>query len=299
MRSSAALSHAAVSIPPRIPVEQIEAYYNDRKTQSLLNRYGPGPRVHYHSGIVKEPYGLHSSFSRLKGSIHRAQEQLMARLAQLWDADSNLRGEVLDVGCGLGGGSIFWAWEFGATVTAVTCVPSHINWIAKFAEQAGVESQVHPLLCDAVKVPGESCFDAVVAIESSCHMPRRPLFQRLASLLRPGGRVFIEDYFTNKQEITDLFHRHWESPLGSLEEYRDAGEEAGLQLDSVDDLTEKLAPYWSLSAALLRAEVKGRMLTPAEREKQTRSLAVHTEVGRSMWNHDLEALALSFRKPQS
>jgi cyclopropane fatty-acyl-phospholipid synthase-like methyltransferase len=223
----------------------------------------------------------------------------MARLAYLWNADSNLRGEVLDVGCGLGGGSIFWAQEFDATVTAVTCVPSHINWIAKFAEQAGVESQVHPFLCDAVKVPGKNCFDAVVAIESSCHMPRRPLFRRLASLLRPGGRVFIEDYFTNKQEITDLFHRHWESPLGSLEEYREAGEEAGLQLDSVDALTEKLAPYWSLSAALLKAEVKGRTLTPAEQEKQVRSLAVHTAVGRSMWNYDIEALALSFRKPQS
>lgn len=299
MRSSAALSHAAVPVSPRIPVEQIEAYYSDRKTQSLLDRYGPGPRVHYHSGIVKEPYGLHSSFSTLKGCIHRSQERLMARLAHLWRADSYLSGEVLDIGCGLGGGSIFWAEEFGATVTAVTCVPSHINWIAKFAKQAGVATQVQPLLSDAVEVPGENRFDAAVAIESSCHMPRRPLFNRLASLVRPGGRVFINDYFTNKQEVTGLFHRHWEAPLGSFEEYREAGEEAGLQLESVDDLTEALAPYWNLSAEFLKAEVKSKVFTPPEQEKQTRSLAVHTKVGRSMWNHDIEALALSFRKPQS
>jgi hypothetical protein len=146
MRSSAALQHATISISPRVPVEQIKAYYNDRKTQSLLDRYGPGPRVHYHSGIVKEPYGLHSSFTTLKGCIHRAQEKLMARLANLWRADCYLSGEVLDIGCGLGGGSIFWAWEFGASVTAVTCVPSHISWIAKFARQAGVGTQVQPLL---------------------------------------------------------------------------------------------------------------------------------------------------------
>jgi cyclopropane fatty-acyl-phospholipid synthase-like methyltransferase len=223
----------------------------------------------------------------------------MARLAHLWKADSNLSGEVLDVGCGLGGGSLFWAQEFGASVTAVTCAPSHIDWVTRFAEQAGVGSQVYPLLCDAVDVPGENCFDAVVAIESSCHMPRRPLFRRLASLLRPGGRVFINDYFTSQQEITDLFHHHWEAPLGSFEEYREAGEEAGLQLESVDNLTEALAPYWSLSAAFLKAEVKGRRLTPAEQEKQERSLAVHTKVGRSMWAHDIKALALSFYKPQS
>jgi tocopherol O-methyltransferase len=296
MSTAVAFSHAPVSPSPRVPVEQIEAYYDDRKTQSLLHRYGSGPRVHYHSGIVKEPYGLHSSFSKLKGCIHRSQERLMVRLAQLWKADSSFTGEVLDIGCGLGGGSLFWAQEFGATVTAVTCVPSHINWIAKFAAQAGVSHQVRPLLSDAVQVPGDQCFDAVVAIESSCHMPRRPLFQRLASLLRPGGRIFIEDYFTNKQEITDLFHRHWESPLGSLEEYREAGEEVGLKLESVDDLTETLAPYWSLSAAFLKAEVKGQILNPAEQEKQTRSLSVHTKVGRSMWNHDIEALALTFHK---
>jgi cyclopropane fatty-acyl-phospholipid synthase-like methyltransferase len=296
MRSSTAISYTPLPATSRIPVEQITAYYNDHKTQSLLDRYGPGPRVHYHSGIVREPYGLHSSFSKLKGCIHRAQERLMARLAQLWHADSTLGGDVLDVGCGLGGGSIFWAQEFGATVTAVTCVSSHIDWIAEFAKRACVNNQVRPFLSDAVQVPGENCFDAAVAIESSCHMPRRPLFHRLASLLRPGGLVFIEDYFTNKQEITELFHRHWESPLGSLEEYREAGEEVGFRLESVDDLTETLAPYWSLSAALLRAEVKGKALTPAEQEKQVRSLSVHTRVGRSMWNHDVEALALSFRK---
>ena len=299
MRSSTAISYTPLADSSRIPVEQITAYYNDSKTQSLLDRYGPGPRVHYHSGIVKEPYGLRGSFSKLKGSIHRSQERLMARLAQLWNATSTLSRDVLDIGCGLGGGSLFWAQEFGATVTAVTCVPSHIDWIEEFAKRADVSNQVRPLLSDAVQVPGESCFDAAVAIESSCHMPRRPLFRRLASLLRPGGRIFIEDYFTDKQEISDLFHRHWESPLGSLEEYREAGQEAGLQLESVEDLTETLAPYWSLSTALLNAEIKGKTLTPAEKEKQVRSLAVHTKVGRSMWNRDIEALALSFRKPQS
>jgi cyclopropane fatty-acyl-phospholipid synthase-like methyltransferase len=296
MRSSAAVKHAPVSIPPSVSVEQIETFY-DRKTQLLLNRYGPGPRVHYHSGIVKEPYGLHSSFSTLKGNIHRSQERLMTRLAQLWKADTTLNGEVLDVGCGLGGGSLFWAQEFGASVTAVTCALSHVAWVTRFAEQAGVGSRVHPLLCDAIKVPGENRFDAAVAIESSCHMPRRLLFRRLASLVRPGGRIFINDYFTNKQEITDLFHRHWEAPLGSSEEYCKAGEEVGLQLESVEDLTEALAPYWNLSAEFLKAEVKGRILTSTEQEKQVRSLAVHTTVGRSMWNRDIEALALSFRKP--
>lgn len=281
--------------PASVSVEQVEAFY-DSKTLSLLHRYGPGPRVHYHSGIVARPYDLTGSFSALKSNIHRAQELLMTRLAQLWDARTTLCGDVLDVGCGLGGGSLFWARKFGAMVTAVTCAPSHISWIEKFAQQAGVHHRVRPLLSDAVQIPGDNCFDAAVAIESSCHMPRRPLFHRLASLLRPGGRVFIDDYFTDNANIRDLFHRHWEAPLGSLEEYREAGQEAGLQLESMVDLTEAIAPYWQLSAAFLKAEVKKQILTPTEREKHARSLTVHTKVGEDMWNHDLEAMALSFRK---
>jgi len=74
--------------------------------------------------------------------------------------------------CGLGGGALFWAQEFGAHVTAVTCVPSHLEWVARFAAQARVASQVHPLLCDALEIPGENCFDAAVAVDSCCHIPR-------------------------------------------------------------------------------------------------------------------------------
>ena len=29
--------------------------YYDAKTSSLLERYGPGPRVHYHCGLVGAP----------------------------------------------------------------------------------------------------------------------------------------------------------------------------------------------------------------------------------------------------
>jgi DNA-binding XRE family transcriptional regulator len=118
----------------------------------------------------------------------------------------------------------------------------------------------------------------------------------MTSLLRYGGSIFIEDYFTERQDITDLFHRHWESPLGSLEEYRVAGEKAGLQLEAVEDLTDVLAPYWDLSAALMTAEVRNRMFSAIEKEKYARSLTVHTKVGQFLRSHHIEALALTFRK---
>ena len=67
---------------------------------------------------------------------------MLRRAAEAWDAYNHLSGEILDVGCGLGGGSIFWAEEFGAQVTAVTCVPSHTEWVTRFAMEAGVSHRI-------------------------------------------------------------------------------------------------------------------------------------------------------------
>ena len=92
-------------------------------------------------------------------------------------------------------GGHIWT-KFGASVTAVTIASSHIPSIAKFClPRAGVPRKSLPYAYNVVEFPGQNRFDAVVAFESSCHMPRQALFQRLAGLLRPGGRLFIADYF--------------------------------------------------------------------------------------------------------
>ena len=43
---------SAVAVPASM--QQLVAFY-ERKTQAFLARYGPGPRVHYHTGLVDEP----------------------------------------------------------------------------------------------------------------------------------------------------------------------------------------------------------------------------------------------------
>ena len=165
-------------------MKELIAYY-EAKTQSILQRYGPGPRVHYHTGLIDDPPPSDASGHVLRRRLIDAQEQTLRHAAGAWQARTNLRGDVLDVGCGLGGGAIFWAQEFGANVTAVTIAPSHIKLVADFAAQAGVKSRVRPLLSDALAVPGEGCYDAAVAIDSSSSFPRGPWFDRLATVLRP------------------------------------------------------------------------------------------------------------------
>jgi SAM-dependent methyltransferase len=114
---------------------------------------------------------------------------------KLWSRAACALPRWRDVGCGLGGGAIYWAQKFGAQVTAVTCIPSHVDWVARFAAQAGVGSRVQPSLCDALEVPGKNRFSTVIAVDSSSYLSRKQWLLRVASLLRPGGHVFIIDCF--------------------------------------------------------------------------------------------------------
>lgn len=197
----------------RTSLEDVRNYYAS-KTEAILRRYGPGPRVHYHTGLVDEPGCLRAPAEVLRQRLVHAQERILYHAAEIWQAPSTLYGDVLDVGCGLGGGSLFWAQEFGARVSAVTCVPSHAGLVEQFAARAGVEAKVRPLLADALEVPGHDCFDAVVGVDSSCHLPRREWFRKLFTLLRPGGQVFITDCFLGRRDYEEPFNRYWHACIG-------------------------------------------------------------------------------------
>jgi tocopherol O-methyltransferase len=279
----------------RVPVSEIVAYY-EPKTQDLLRRYGPGPRLHYHTGIVDEPVSLDISVPALRKRIVAAQERMLHYAAEIWQARSTLCGAVLDVGCGLGGGALFWAQEFGARVTAVTCVPSHVEWVARFATEAGVGSRVRPLLCDALAIPGENCFDAAVAMDSCCHIPRQALFHRLAGLLRPGGRVFVTDCFFVRAEYEELFNRHWHVRIGTIEEYRNAAREAGLREESVEEISHRVEYFWAMTLALVQAEAQGKKLTPRETAKFTEALQTHALVRQGLADGGYRYALMSFSK---
>ena len=280
---------------PQVSTQEIVDFY-EPKTQALLKRYGPGPRVHYHTGLVDESLRAFSlaTESELRQQIVSAQERMLQFAASVWDARSTLCGDVLDVGCGLGGGSLFWAQEFGAQVTAVTCVPSQVQWVDRFAEQAGVSRQVQPVLCDAVTMPGENCFDTAVAIESCCHMPRRELFQRLAVLLRPGGRLFIADCFLGHSDYQEPFDCYWHTRIGSIEEYICAARESGFREESIEDTSSRTVHFWTMTLNLIQAETQNKRLSDDERKKHERSLQEHARLRQGLANGGLRYALLSF-----
>jgi tocopherol O-methyltransferase len=270
----------------------------ERKTQAILQRYGPGPRVHYHAGLVDEPPPQNALGHVLRRQLVDAQERILSHAAGLWDASSTLCGDVLDVGCGLGGGAIFWAQEFGARVTAVTCVPSHVDWVARLATRGGVASRIQTLLCDASEVPGENRFDAAVAVETACYLARKQWFLRTASLLRPGGRLFIVDCFLVRSDYAEPFDRYWHTRIGTIPEYLAAAEEAGLQLGVLEDISHRTVHFWTTTQALIQAEAQDHELSPADAVRHEASLRAHALVRQGLLTNGLRYAIMSFGKRQ-
>jgi tocopherol O-methyltransferase len=272
------------------------AQYYERKTNSILHRYGPGPRVHFHTGFLDQP-ATQNGCDLLRAEIRESQERMLRDSADVWDLRNIAFRQVLDVGCGLGGAAIFWAQEFGSNVTAITIAPSHVPLVASFAAEAGVSSQVYPFLCDALEVPGVNRFDAIIAIDSSSCLSRRPWFRRATELLRPGGRLFVADCFLEKEAYREPFNRHWCARIGTVEEYLAAARDAGLTLDRCEEVSRLAANFWGTTTALIRLEAQGAQASDAESLKWRESLGVHSLMREGLLDGGLRHLMMSFAKP--
>jgi tocopherol O-methyltransferase len=280
-------------------LQEVINYYGG-KTPAILRRYGPGPRVHYHAGLVDEVENLHVPADVLRRRLVVSQERLLIHAAEVWRAAANLSGDVLDVGCGLGGGALFWAQEFGARITAVTCVPAHAKMVQHFADSVGVGSRVQPLVGDVMELRGRDYFDAAVAVDSSCHLPRHEWFRRLFALLRPGGRVFISDCFLGRQEhrkYEETFNAYWHTQIGTISEYLAAAREAGLEPGFVEDLSSRVKHFFSITRALIEIEAQEAGSNAAELARCTASFREHSIMRRGLHDKGYIYAQLSFSKP--
>lgn len=275
------------------PGQGLVAFY-EGKTAAIVDRYGPGPRVHYHTGILDSGPRSGASKEELRAHLVISQERMLEYATESWRIREIPFRSILDVGCGLGGGAIFWAEKFGAKVTAVTIAPAHIDLVSGYAQKAGVRSLIQPLLCDAAAVPGEALYDAAVAVDSSSSFARRPWFRALHRLLRRGGHVFIFDCFLGRAEYQDPFNRHWCARIGSLEEYVSAATEAGFRLKQIEDVSVLAYHFWSTTIALMREEMAEAGRNHSGLVSSEESLIVHSLVQKAIVDGGLKHLLISF-----
>ncbi len=267
---------SAASAEPRAG-DRVAAYY-DEKIPSVLRKYGPGPRVHFHSGFLDRAPTPPVPPEGLQPLLHEAQEEVLRTAAAFWEAERFLTGEVLDVGCGVGGGSLFWASEYGATVTALTHVPRQAECVAAFAGQAGLRNRIGTLIQDAHDDLPPARYDAAVAIESSCYFDPDRWFAVLYEGLRPGGRVYVIDTFERTPGGGRLFDERYHCQIRPFADVASIARRRGFSLIAADRLCRRVPGFWEASAQWYEV-LAARVTTSEEAAAARESADVHRAFG--------------------
>uniref|UniRef100_A0A7S2IQJ2 Methyltransferase n=1 Tax=Zooxanthella nutricula TaxID=1333877 RepID=A0A7S2IQJ2_9DINO len=118
--------------------------------------------------------------------------------------------KVLDCGCGIGGPARNIAKFLGASVKAVTINQFQVNRGNAISAREGLRGQVELVQADFMKMPfADSSFDAVYAIESTCHAPDRArVYGEILRVLKPGAVFACYEWcLTDKYDAKSEHHR--------------------------------------------------------------------------------------------
>jgi len=98
---------------------------------------------------------------------------------------------VRDVGCGVGGPAREIARFTDATLVGVNNNEFQVRRAREYTKKAGLENQITFVKGDFLKLAeqfGENSFDAVYAIEATCHAPTwESVYSEIKRVLKPGG----------------------------------------------------------------------------------------------------------------
>lgn len=130
-------------------------------------------------------------FENEHDDLYTAQQnkyRLLAKKLSLKEGDN-----ILEIGCGWGGMSIFMAKEYKAKVTAITISKEQFDYAKKRVKKEGLEGKVNIVLQDYRKVKGK--YDKIVSIEmleAVGHRFYKPFFKKVNQLLKPNGLLAIQ-----------------------------------------------------------------------------------------------------------
>ncbi|WP_309736664.1 methyltransferase domain-containing protein [Chamaesiphon sp. OTE_75_metabat_556] len=206
-------------------------------------------------------HGYYGKDGTLKLDRRQAQIDLIEEVLK-WSGDftTNRPQDILDVGCGIGGSSLYLAEKFGARVTGITLSPVQANRAKERARAAGLQAKTDFQVANALNIPfPDNSFDLVWSLESGEHMPDKVKFlQECHRVLKPGGKLIFVTWChrptTPETPLTAAEHKHLQDIYRvyclpyviSLPEYVEIVEQGGFKDLRVDDWSTAVAPFWDV-----------------------------------------------------
>lgn len=211
-------------------------------------------------------HGYYGWQGQLKKERRQAQIDLIEEFLSWGMGEGLTSGEfnqanILDVGCGIGGSTLYLAQKFQAYGTGITLSPVQANRAIERAEAAGLSQQVQFQVANALEMPfADGSFDLVWSLESGEHMPNKIQFLRECyRVLKPGG-LFLMATWCHRPvgggagELTDDERKHlaeiyrvYALPyVISLPEYEAIATRIGFQNIETADWSKAVAPFWDV-----------------------------------------------------
>lgn len=228
------------------------------------------------SGLWEQIWGehMHHGYYGERGDQPKERRQAQIDLieALLQWANVERSQAILDVGCGIGGSSLYLAEKFNARVTGVTLSPVQAERAIVRARDANLGETTKFLVADALDLPfADNSFDLVWTLESGEHMPDKVKFlQECYRVLQPGGLLLMATWChrpTTTQPLTveeqkhlaEIYRVYCLPYVISLPEYEAIAQSLQFQALRTDDWSKAVAPFWDvvIDSAITPAAVFG------------------------------------------
>jgi len=207
------------------------------------------------------PHIHHGYFENHGETPLEAQEKLIEKLLALLQISAH--DEILDVGCGVGGSSLYLAKKFGAVVTGITLSQKQVDMAtleAKKEHVTGVTFKVE----DALSLTSFSSetFDLVWSLESCEQFYDKQLFiQRAYQVLKPGGTMMLATWCSGADEYQGSQARQYQKLCSALQlpymptinNYAKLLEQQGFIVKQMLDWSTHVKKTWEAGLTSLRS----------------------------------------------
>ena len=212
----------------------------------------------------------------------QAVEQLVHFVAELAEIQPGSR--VCDVGCANGETSRLLTSEYHARVTGLTVSESQFQYACE--QSTGSDNPAFLLRPWEDNDFEADSFDAVVSIECVSHVPDKSEFYRqIHRVLRTGGRAVVIAWLANpdagrwstRHLLEPICREGWLSGLATADEYRSMIANAGLTLESHEDVSRAVRRTWWIWARRLLWKLATRakyVKAVLDRDKSNRVFAI-------------------------
>jgi SAM-dependent methyltransferase len=240
-------------------------------------------------------YGLHDAEHRGHVAAVLNLIRYLSQAARITRDD-----EVLDVGCGFGGSSIWLAENIGCRVTGIDINPREIALARENARSRKVDHLVRFVEMDYRRMDELEAgkFSVVWQVETLIYADRERFALDAYRRLRGGGRIAIADYFSRPgasepadQQILDRWVHGWAGKdLVTPEQFTGYLTAAGFENVGFEDKSEAVLPssrrmsvVCSLTAPLGRALELVGMRTRLQTENSVGAVVQYDALKRGLW----------------